>query len=328
MTYDCFPLFNELDLLEIRLNVLNDVVDRFVFVEATKTFSGKDKPLYYEENKERFSRFAHKITHIVVDDYPPFETAWTYENHQRNCLMRGLADIQPDDIIMTSDLDEIPDPAMVEKYKTTAGVKLFAPKMYCYYLNYHNYSWPFSGLGTNMLSYRDFLSLSDQHVKDATIFQYAPRNEGPTLTKVRFYKKVVIVRNAGWHFSYLGGIDAIIYKIKSYAHQEFNNDEYCNPERLQQRMQSGEYVVGGGVGRRVRHFGVEIDASFPRYLVEHQRDYPHLIFPVTDAYLEKTKWARRYFFIKGRIYSRLRPRFFPKWVRSLVLALLGKNVTM
>lgn len=53
MIYDCFTFFNELNLLEIRLNILNDVVDKFVLVEATKTFSGKDKPLYYEQNKKK-----------------------------------------------------------------------------------------------------------------------------------------------------------------------------------------------------------------------------------------------------------------------------------
>ncbi|MGN1154117.1 MAG: hypothetical protein ACI4S3_08815 [Candidatus Gastranaerophilaceae bacterium] len=92
MIYDCFTFFNELDLLEIRLNILNDVVDKFVLVEATKTFTGQDKPLYYNDNKEKFSAFNAKIIHVVVDDYPSIglETAWGYENWQRNCISRGL----------------------------------------------------------------------------------------------------------------------------------------------------------------------------------------------------------------------------------------------
>ncbi|HZX73462.1 MAG TPA: hypothetical protein VFE57_03515, partial [Cyclobacteriaceae bacterium] len=72
MVVDCFTFFNELDLLEIRLNILNETVDRFVLVEATRTFQNNPKPLYFNENKKRFEAFLPKITHIIVDDYPWF----------------------------------------------------------------------------------------------------------------------------------------------------------------------------------------------------------------------------------------------------------------
>ena len=69
MVYDCFSFFNELDLLEIRLNVLKDVVDKFVLVEATRTHTGAEKSLYFKENEARFSAFRDRIVHIVVDDF-------------------------------------------------------------------------------------------------------------------------------------------------------------------------------------------------------------------------------------------------------------------
>ena len=128
MIYDCFTFFNELDLLEIRLNVLNDVVDRFVLVEATKTHSGKDKPLYFNDNKERYKAFQHKVIHVIVDDYPPFVTAWTYENHQRNAILRGLTQANPDDAIMISDLDEIPRPDLVCTHAQAKTTVLFIQK--------------------------------------------------------------------------------------------------------------------------------------------------------------------------------------------------------
>jgi beta-1,4-mannosyl-glycoprotein beta-1,4-N-acetylglucosaminyltransferase len=65
MIYDCFTFFNELDLLEIRLETLNDVVDKFVLVEATKTFRGENKVLYFKDNQERFAKFLKKIIYIV-----------------------------------------------------------------------------------------------------------------------------------------------------------------------------------------------------------------------------------------------------------------------
>jgi beta-1,4-mannosyl-glycoprotein beta-1,4-N-acetylglucosaminyltransferase len=66
--FDCFPFYNELDILEIRLNVLNEVVDYFILVESTRTFSGKKKELVFDKNKDRFSEFKHKIRHVVIDD--------------------------------------------------------------------------------------------------------------------------------------------------------------------------------------------------------------------------------------------------------------------
>ncbi|HXP48954.1 MAG TPA: hypothetical protein VN922_03315, partial [Bacteroidia bacterium] len=70
MVYDCFTFFNELDILEIRLNVLDKVVDKFVLVEATRTHQGKEKPLYYNENKTRYVAFADRIIHIIIDTFP------------------------------------------------------------------------------------------------------------------------------------------------------------------------------------------------------------------------------------------------------------------
>ena len=78
MIYDCFTFFNELDLLEIRLNILDEHVDYFVLAECTETFSGIEKPLYYEENKERFSKWSHKIIHHInekIQAPDPFQRA-------------------------------------------------------------------------------------------------------------------------------------------------------------------------------------------------------------------------------------------------------------
>lgn len=83
--FDCFTFFNELDLLEIRLEELSSVVDWFVLVEATRTFSGRPKPLYFEENKERYSKFLHKIVHVKLGYMPEKpSSAWELEAFQRN----------------------------------------------------------------------------------------------------------------------------------------------------------------------------------------------------------------------------------------------------
>ena len=124
---DCFTFYNELELLKYRLTILNDCVDYFVLVEATHTHVGKIKPLFYQENKELFKEFNHKIIHIVVDDfshkYPNINIEnreqWNNEIFQRNCIKRGLdkLNLNDEDIFTVTDLDEIPDPKILTKIK-------------------------------------------------------------------------------------------------------------------------------------------------------------------------------------------------------------------
>ena len=83
MVYDCFQFFNELDILKLRMHVLNDVVDKFVISEATVTFSGEKKPLYFQENREMFREFEDKIIHKVVDDTPMDTSAFMRDSHQK-----------------------------------------------------------------------------------------------------------------------------------------------------------------------------------------------------------------------------------------------------
>ena len=107
LLYDCFTFSDELDLLDIRLAELSPVVDTFVIAEAPVTFQGKPKPLYYQENKARFSQYARQIRHVIVDDMPDTQNAWDRERHQRNSLKLGLKDATADSMVLISDADEI-----------------------------------------------------------------------------------------------------------------------------------------------------------------------------------------------------------------------------
>ena len=89
MVYDCFQFFNELDILKLRMHVLDDIVDKFVVSEATVTFSGDKKPLYFQENREMFAAFEHKIIHKVVDDTPMDVSAFLRDSHQKCAVARG-----------------------------------------------------------------------------------------------------------------------------------------------------------------------------------------------------------------------------------------------
>jgi hypothetical protein len=110
LIWDMVPFFNELEILELRLETLDPVVDKFVICEATTTHSGKPKPLLLQENGHRFARWAHKIKHVVVELGQT--TDWGREKEQRVCLWHGFSG-HPSDLIILSDVDEIPNPEAV-----------------------------------------------------------------------------------------------------------------------------------------------------------------------------------------------------------------------
>ena len=115
-------------MLDIRLRELDTVVDRFVLVEATRTHSNRPKPLYYAENRARYAAFADKIIHVVVEDTPDTTNAWAIERFQRDCILRGLHNCRPDDIILMSDVDEIPRARVArETIQTMRYARAFCP---------------------------------------------------------------------------------------------------------------------------------------------------------------------------------------------------------
>jgi beta-1,4-mannosyl-glycoprotein beta-1,4-N-acetylglucosaminyltransferase len=138
--YDCFIFYNELELLELRLRILDSHVDYFVLVEATKTKSGKKKSLYYEENKDKFKKWKDKLIHVIVEDMPkPGKFTlnniyqldsklnlgrWRLETHQINQIKKGLKKAKDEDIILVSDLDEIPNPKKFDLMKNYVKKKI------------------------------------------------------------------------------------------------------------------------------------------------------------------------------------------------------------
>jgi beta-1,4-mannosyl-glycoprotein beta-1,4-N-acetylglucosaminyltransferase len=281
--YDAFLFFNELELLELRLNILNDVVDKFVIVESTKTFSSKDKPLFFDENKEMFNKFKDKIIHIIIDDtpdnfmtinyinepkteidvlnnkilkhvdesqgWPRHETQWGVETFQRESIIKGLINCDEDDIIIISDVDEIPNPIEIEKIKNTSDeVFNFNQNMYYYYVNMlkeNNWS------GPKACTWGKLKTISLNSLR---------QNKHTTKT----------ISDGGWHFSFMGGEAKVIEKIEAYAHQEYNKPYYKDNVK-NNIMTNKDPFFRGGLTR------VEIDDSYPKYLLENITKYKHMI---------------------------------------------------
>ena len=278
--YDTFAFFNEMDLLEMRLREMWDVVDYFVIVEATRTFQKKGKPLYFVQNRERFKEFESKIIHVVVDKYPTFwtkfrrVTTWHYDNHQKEGILKGLKDAAPDDLIIVSDLDEIPSPDKVLEYKNKPGIRVFEQFQSYYYLNYvctkiNDYGGKAvaqrnrDGFGR----WRGTVMLEKKLIESIKETRNFRDQEGPHIT---------VIPDGGWHFSYMGGIEKIIYKIQSWTHAEYNTDQYRSEETVIQNVMEGRDLFNEGMKFEL----FDLDQSglpFPKEVLRNRKRWADMI---------------------------------------------------
>ena len=297
--YDAFLFFNELDLLEIRLTMLDPYVDYFVISESDYTFSGNKKPFYFEENKHLFDKFLHKIIHIKnynsdeTDNFTNIyegnqkivydnlinsfllvkntaltgygEPHWCREILHRGYIGLGLADCNDDDIIIFSDLDEIPKP---ETIKNIRDLDL-SNNDYCIYMDSHNY----------------FINnLSSTNWKGSVLTTYS-RVKTVSLDSLRGRRGTYnIIDNGGWHLSFMGGVERIKMKISSYGHQEFNNDQFKNniENKINQNSDIFNRRNSSQPANEIYYFDnlkkLELNGYYPNEIIELvQLKYPYLI---------------------------------------------------
>ncbi|MBY0316945.1 MAG: N-acetylglucosaminyltransferase [Bdellovibrionales bacterium] len=243
MIYDCFAFFNELDLLDLRLKELSPVVDKFVIVEATKTFQKTPKPLYFQQNKDRYKEYEDKIIHVVVDTYPNFFTkwrvprTWDYDNAQKEFILKGLKGARPDDTVIVSDIDEIPLRSKVREFAHTPGIRVFEQYLSYYYLN-------------NICTFIPGESAQFHGTKNKQGFGFwrgsvmVEYSRIQSIKKTRLFRdkenaQTTVIPKGGWHFSYMGGVDMIIKKIEAWTHDEYNKPEFKSPEHILQSIRSG-----------------------------------------------------------------------------------------
>ena len=227
--FDCFPFFNELDILDIRLAELDALVDHFVIVESTLTFTAKPKPLYFADNRKRFDRYAHKIIHVVVDDLPlDAPTHWIREAYQRDAIMRGLTDARPDDRIIISDVDEIPKPDMLRRALAFGGLSRRLVAFWCdnyfYRLNLRNDAHDHR-LNPRLVTMSNLKS--PQAVREIPL-RFSKRRHLRLLTPLMACRRVsrrlgtllwpTILWSGAWHFTSIGDVDAINLKFSSFSH--------------------------------------------------------------------------------------------------------------
>lgn len=290
MVYDCIPFFNELDILKMRLHILDPIVDQFIIEEATVTFSGEPKELCFEKNKELFHEFLPKIKYIVVDNSPVNTTTHLRDKFQKNALVKGLADAKDEDVILLSDVDEIPNPEVLKEIIANFDPKKIyhlAQRMFYCYLNMEEVSGKllsitgeFPGvkqklwLGTKVFSKRSIPEKGIIELREASVTD----------------ANAVRVPNGGWHFGYMGSkgeknvARRIGTKVVAAAHQEYNDSVLL--AEAADRLILGQDMFG----RDASFKRVEIDDSYPKYLLDHREEYEYLIMsPISKGKVLRVK---------------------------------------
>jgi len=204
-------MFNgEWDILELRLNTHDPVVDYFVIVESPYNFVGSRKSLTFDMDNPIVTPFLNKIRYIVVTDMPNTPDPWDNENHQRNSLVRGLWDADQMDLIIISDCDELIKPACIRQAADEKDFHEFGfqqPHYYCF-MNYRMTGFWADRICTVAVRHHMLANNPATHWR------------GHIGSGSWFY-----FHNAGWHYSYMMDLEQIKNKIRNFSHQEFNNPE-------------------------------------------------------------------------------------------------------
>ena len=251
--FDCFMFFDEEMLLDFRLNYLNDYVDKFVIVESKYTHSGKKRDLMFDTDK--FKKFKNKISYIIVDQEPKeidevldednedtknskyILNAAKRENYQRNFIQQGLKGSEPNDIILVSDLDEIPNLEENDLRNIKNKIILFKQKLFYYKFNLKLNS--FEWFGTKACRKSDLLS--PQWLRNIKDKKYPFWRLDSLFSKTK-YQNIYFIENGGWHFSYMKTAKNIEKKLTSYLHHREYDLEPIGEDKIQKMIKNKKPV--------------------------------------------------------------------------------------
>ena len=266
--YDVFPFFNEVSLTLLRFEILDPYVDYFVVGESPWTFSGREKPLYFAEYREQFKKFENKIKYHLFEENDPNWNQWQRSFAHKGSILEDVAlSLEKDDIIISSDADEIPDLSKIDFQKVldTNHVLLCGQMFFYYYLNTMMLlkGQPEVWEGTRILPWKLLrrTSLTELRGLDNSFLRWSS-------------SQVEHVPHAGWHWSYLGGPDAIRYKLSALEHVELDTPYIRshiqeNVDKLQDPFFREVYTLK------------QIDMTpetHPQYLLDHLAEYDKFIY--------------------------------------------------
>ena len=288
--FDCFMYFNEDVVLELRLNYLNKFVDQFIIVESTFNHRGQKKNLNFDIDK--FPKFKDKIKYLVLNAQPSnlekindndmenekskkyILNGYKRDHFQRNYISNGINDADQNDVIIISDIDEIPNLEKLDLNKIKNDLILFNQKM-CYYkfnLYQKNYSWN----GSRACKKKNLIS--PQWIRDIKPKKY-PKWRLDTYFSNHKYSNICFINDGGWHFSYLNTPELIEQKLKSYTHHREYDLNPIGIENIEERIKNKMSVYNLSSDKRENQFaqGVKLEImennDLPSYIRHNLKKY-------------------------------------------------------
>ena len=288
--FDCFMYFDEDLVLDLRLNTLNNNVDYFVIVESIFTHRGEKRDLKFDIKK--YNKFKDKIIYCVYDVEPKgidavnkddnesikstkyIINAGKRENGQRNFINSALINAHDEDIIMISDVDEIPNLFNTNFNKMKNKIYLFKQNMFYYKFNLQipNFKW----VGTKACKKKEFIS--PQWLRNVKDRKY-PFYRVDTFFSDTKYTNIEIIDDGGWHFSNIKTAEQIEYKLRSYLHhREFDLDPLTKNE-IENIMKNKKAIYDLKVDKKINKIGngsklIKFDFDkLPRFLKENKQLY-------------------------------------------------------
>jgi len=257
--FDCTTFYKANLLFETRFNVLKNYVDYFVVCEANKDHVGNAKNFNF--NTELINKYPDKIIYIKVENLPNIKIKGKKDYDllkiQMENLFKGLIKANDEDLILFSDEDEIPNPKYLNEFqKNKYKFGIFLQNMYYYKLNIQSLSegdgnWPGSRI-CKKKNLKSFFKLRTLKVK----------NINYPFWRIDKEKSIQLIKNGGWHFTYLMKPEEISQKIKSMAHTEFNREEFVDTEKIKVKIEKLEDPFG----RNLKLKKVKIDDNYPEYI--------------------------------------------------------------
>ena len=289
--FDCFMFYDEDLILDLRLNILNKYVDKFVIVESKFTHSGEERKLLF--NKNKYKSFESKIDYIVLENEPsglseikPDDTfhhknskyimnAVRRENYQRNSILKGLASAKSDDLIIISDVDEIPNLSILNQEKISNQILLFKQNFYYYKFNLKLENTPWYGSKACL-----FKNLkSPQWLRNTKNKRYPWWRLDVFFSKKK-YTNIKFIDNGGWHFSNVKTAEQLEKKMRTYLHHREYDIKPLGKEKIKKIMNSKKSIYNLKVDMRDDKFDGKQDL-----IVSDFKELPNYIYENKDKYL-------------------------------------------
>ena len=263
--FDCTTFYSEDLMMDVRFNVLNEYVHKFIVVESKFSHSGNKKKLNFDIKK--FSKFKNKIDYLVIEDLPKkvenfkkdWESAHLRDQFQRNSLQRGYKESDDEDLIMISDIDEIPDPKKISEFNKKNHCACFMQKNFQSKINLINITDKY-WMGTKICQ--------KKYLKNPQWLRNIKTKKRP-FWKVYKPKEPQLIFDGGWHFSFLKKPEGIKTKINSYSHQEFNSEKFTNIRNIEEKISKGVDLFE----RDIKYQRVNVDESFPDYINNNKEKF-------------------------------------------------------